>query len=162
MNTVLKKMGQLIRDLLGISEQLIRIGRNDYYIDNDNTSYIGIDAISPARRLAGGTGYNGTTEIETIEEQWRASIIISFYGDNAYTNAESFQLLLSNQKSSDLQYDLGISVFKTTQYLDVKRLAGKDYQNRIDLTLNVNYTISATVDTLRIDTAELEEILINE
>jgi type II secretory pathway component PulL len=51
---------------------------------------------------------------------------------------------------------LGLGVYQASGLTDVKMLTGQQYGERQELTLNVRYATAADVDTLRIDTAELE------
>ena len=81
---------------------------------------------------------------------------LSFYGPNAWTTATQFGLLIQSQKALELQESLGLGVYQVSTITDVKILAGMTYGERQDMTLNVRFAISVDVNTLRIDTAELE------
>ena len=154
MNTFLTQTALFVKGLLSYNEQLIRVGRLDF-VDNDFTSdYIAIDAISSSTRRAGGEIYNGTAESMEYNQRWLTPVVLSFYGTNAFTNATNFSLLLPSQASQELQTTLGIAVFKASNITDIKILTGQQFNNRLDLTVNVQYGISTTVATKRIDTAQ--------
>jgi len=150
-----------VRDLLSYNEQLIRIGRLNFELDGLEDSYIAVDSISPAIRLGSGQYFDATLEVMEYQEQWQIPIILSFYGTNAYTNANNFRLYLQSQTSIELQETLSIAVFKSSSMLDIKILTGQNYNNRLDLTINVEYSINADISTLRIDTAETTLIVDN-
>jgi len=156
MNSILQKMGGFVRDLLSISESFIKIGRYNFEDDNFETSYISIDTLTPSKLLSSASKFDGDEEEEAYSQNWLMPVILTFWGNNAYTNANKFSLLLPSQKALELSSTLGIDVLKVTNFTDVRLLAGKQYNNRLELNLNILYTISASVDTLRIDTAQVE------
>ena len=158
MNESLRLTALFIRDLLVYGEQLIRIGRQNYDITDFTIGYIGVDSIGPARRLASGEKYDGTLEVMQYQQQWIAPVTVSFYGDEAWSTAANFALLIQSQKSLELQESLGLGVYQASGLTDVKMLTGQQYSERQELTLNVRYATTANVDTLRIDTARIDLI----
>jgi hypothetical protein len=145
-----------VRDLLQHPENLIKIGRDGDDIADFTVDYIAVDSIGAAIRQGSGEKYDGVTEVMTYAQQWQAPVTLSFYGDNAWDNATKFGLLIQSQASYELQQSLGIGVFQASQITDVKILTGQQYGNRYEIAINVQYSISANVDTLRIDTALIE------
>ena len=158
MNESLRLTALFVRDLLGYNEQLIRIGRQNYDIDDFTIGYIGVDSLGAAQRLASGEKYDGNTEQMSFQQQWQAPVTLSFYGANAWTTATRFALLIQSQRSFNLQQSLGLGVYQVSALTDVKILAGQQYGERQDLTMNVRYATTADIDTLRIETAEFELI----
>lgn len=156
MNEALKQAAIFVRDLLDYDEQLIRIGRLGFDIDDFETAYIGVDSLGSAVRLGSGESFDGDAEIITYQQQWRAPVTLSFYGAGAWGRATNFSLLVKSQKAYELQRSQGIGVFQTSQLTDVKILTGQQYGERIEISFNVQYSISADVETLRIDTAQIE------
>ena len=156
MNESLRLTALFIRDLLGYNEQLIRIGRQNYDIEDFNVGYIGVDSLGASRRLASGEQYDGTLEQMTYQQQWMAPVTISFYGTDAWATATRFALLVQSQASRDLQEALGLGVYQASGLTDVKMITGQQYGERQELTLNVRYATAADIDTLRIDTAQIE------
>ena len=156
MNEALRQVAMFIRDLLGYDEQLIRIGRLNTDIEDFTTPYIGVDSLGQAIRLSSGQDYDGEAEVMTHAQNWRAPVTVTFYGDGAWGRANKFALLTSSQKGFELQQAQGIGVLLAGGITDVKILAGQQYGERQELTLNVLYSVSADIDTLRIDTAQVE------
>ena len=156
MNESLRLTALFIRDLLGYNEQLIRIGRQNYDIDDFNIGYIGVDSLGAAQRLASGEKYDGNTERMSFQQQWQAPVTLSFYGAAAWSTATRFALLVQSQASRELQEALGLGVYQASGLTDVKMLTGQQYGERQELTLNVRYATAADIDTLRIDTAQIE------
>ena len=156
MNESLRLTALFARDLLGYNEQLIRIGRQNYDIDDFNIGYIGVDSLGAAQRLASGEKYDGNTERMSFQQQWQAPVTLSFYGTAAWSTATRFALLIQSQASRDLQEALGLGVYQASGLTDVKMLTGQQYGERQELTLNVRYATAADIDTLRIDTAQIE------
>lgn len=152
------ELAKFTRDLLPYNEQLIRIGRQNFERADFETNYIVVDGLGPIQPLARGQKYDGTAEQMSYSVRQQKPCTMDFYGPGAYDNAERFQLLLRSQQSHDLQHDLGITVNAVNAITDVKALTGQQYGNRVQIELNMNYTVSADVDTLRIDTAQIEII----
>ena len=98
MNESLRLTALFIRDLLTYDEQLIRIGRQNYDIDDFAIGYIGVDSLGAARRLASGEKYDGTLEQMTYQQQWQAPVTLSFYGSDAWSTATTL-LCLFNRKN---------------------------------------------------------------
>ena len=156
MNEALRLTALFVRDLLTYNEQLIRVGRQNYEIEDFEIPYIGVDALGAAQRLASGQKYDGTAEEMTYQQQWQAPVTLSFYGPDAWITATQFGLLIQSQASRDLQEALGLGVYQASGLTDVKMLTGQQYGERQELTLNVRYATAADIDTLRIDTAQIE------
>lgn len=154
MNQSLRQVALYVRDLLAYSESLIKIGRDNDTITDFTIDYIGVDSIGSARRLASGQKYDGVSEVMTHSQRWNVPIVLSFYGSSAWDNATKFSLLTKSQLSEDLQRLLNIQVKQVSQLTDVKILTGQQFGERVELNFNLHYTISADVDTLRIDTAQ--------
>jgi hypothetical protein len=159
--TYLKKTAIFVRDLLDIDEQLIRIGRINFELEDMSSPYIGIDALGGSRHLAKSEKYDGEAEEMTYVSRYSAPVTISFYNDNAADRAEEFSLLIRSQKAYELQEQLGISVYQNSTITDVKMLMGSQYNERVELDINVHYNIKTIVSTLRIDTAQGELITEN-
>jgi len=156
MNEALKQTAIFIRDLLEYDEQLIRIGRLNFDVEDFTTPYIGVDSLGQAVRLSAGQNYDGELEVMTYMQNWRAPVTLTFYGDGAWNRANKFSLLISSQKGFELQQAQGIGILLASGITDVKILAGQTYGERQELTLNVLYSVSEDVDTLRINTAQIE------
>jgi hypothetical protein len=156
MNKGLVKLALFVRDLLDYDEADIRIGRLDFDTGDFSDNLISIDALSPATRLSGGKTYDGDDEVESIAEIWNQPTTITFWGDDAFSVAEEFIIKLSSQASLEIQEEHELTVFKTSQFTDVKRLTGQQYNERFEITLNIHYNLTADIDTLRIDTEQLE------
>ncbi len=146
----------VIRELLPHPEELIRFGRlNDEreWFDGD---YIVIDRLAPGQPLTRGQRYDGEVEELTLSSRMRQPVTIDFFGENAYTNAEKFQLLLNSDKALDLQEQYAVTVGGVSQITDVKALTGQQYGNRAQVELVIQYSPSITLNALRIDTAVVE------
>ena len=156
MNEVLRLTALFIRDLLDYDESLIKIGRQGDDIEDFTTDYIAVDILGQAQRLASGQSFDGDAESMQYAQQWQAPVTVSFYGNLAWSNATEFTLLIPSQASLELQESLGAGVYQVGGLTDVKLLTGVQYGNRIEATLNIQYSISADVDTKRIDTERIE------
>lgn len=159
MNPATLGLARFVRDLLNQPEfTVVQIGRNNFRRDDFTGLQIIIDSLGPAERLNTSERYDGHSEVMTYAQQYSAPCTINFYGDDAYDQAARFSLLVQSQCGYELQLEHGITVFSTGTITDVKWLTGEQYSARYELALNVQYTVDADVDTLRIDTAQTDII----
>ena len=149
------KTALVVRDLLQQPEgSVVIIGRDNLRRDDFNALQIAIDSLAPATRVAEGQSFDGDSELMTIGQRYRAPVTINFYGDQAYSEAERFMLLLQSQAGYDAQQLHSVTMYAVGSITDVKLLTGEQYSQRFELTLNVFYNVSADVPTLRIDEAQ--------
>lgn len=156
MNEALRKTALFTRDLLAYDESLIKIGREGDDIEDFATGYIAIDTLGASQRLAEGETYDGVAEEMAYAIQWQAPVTLSFYGDGAWQRASDYATLLRSQKALELQKTLGIAVHKASGLTDVGIITGQQHGERYELTVNVQYSTGVDVDTLRIDSAQIE------
>jgi len=138
----------------GYGEELIKIGRIDWELVDFNNDYVAVDSISPATRVSSGEKFDENGWLISYFEKWRTPVVISFYGDNAYTYADKLRLMLKSELAFELQEELGVAIYAATSVLDVKNLTGRTYNNRIDLNLNVELSIATDVSTSTLDEAQ--------
>lgn len=152
-----QKLAMFVRDLLNQPEgEVVILGRENLRRDDFNALQIVVDSLGKARRLSKAQKYNGVMEKMQHSASWSAPFTINFYGDEAYAQATKFVLLTDSQVGYELQRDMGVGIYLTSELTDVKLLAGEQYSNRFELELNVTFTESATVDVLRIDVAQTD------
>lgn len=151
----LRKTAILVRDLLNVDEQLIRIGRLNYELPNFVDPYIGVDSLGGSRVLSRSTAYDGEAEIIQLSSRLSAPVTVTFYNVNTDDRASDFALLLRSQQALELQESLGITVFPATNITDVKLLTGSEYNERVEVELNIHYNITKEISTLRIDEAQI-------
>lgn len=159
MNTALKKLAITLRDTTGFNESDIFIGRHGFRVGDFSGRQVTIDSTGPATVTTISELFDGDSEEMTYSQRISVPCTINFYGTTAYEDATKFQLLIRSQIGYEYQRDNGISVYKVGQLIDVKMLTGEQYNGRIQLNLNVAITISSTVDTLYIDTAQISDTL---
>lgn len=150
------KMQLFIRDLLSYNESLILRGREGHNLNLFNDNYIVVDGIGPSVPLAKKDEYDGTLEMMTYSALYQRPLTIDFYGDNAYDNAKNFSLLVRSQQAYELQTANQITVKNIGTVTDVKALVGSIYGNMIQIELNIMFTESVDVETLRIDEAQIQ------
>lgn len=156
MNLALQKTALFTRDLLTYDEALIKIGRQGDDIIDFTIGYIAIDTLGQSQRLASGETYDETAEVMNYAIQWSSPVTISFYGTGAWQRANDFTMLLKSQKALELQDSLGVAIHKVSGLTDVKMLTGQQYGERYEIALNVQYSTGINVETLRIDTEQIE------
>jgi hypothetical protein len=156
MNPVLVAVAKLVRDLLDYDEQLIRIGRQNFSREDLEIDYIVIDSLAPAAQVASLESYDGTAEELKLGAMWRGPVTLDFYGDEAYTTSRNFSLLARSQTAYELKRTLGINTYHASGPTDLKALTGQQYGERVQIEMVVETSSDVTINTLRIDTAQIE------
>lgn len=155
MNPVLVAVAKFVRDLLGVNEALVKIGRDNFERTDFSTGYIVVDLLTGGP-LASSKRFDPVAEELTLATLSRWVVTVDFFGDAAYTNSDRFQLLQKSQRAVELCETLGISVFRPTAVQDLRALTGAQYGNRVQVELVVHANASAIIETLRIDEPQFE------
>lgn len=152
------QLQKFIRDLLTYNEQLIKRGRTNFEEADFETAYIVVDVLGESTPITRSESFDDVAEVMTYARRFRIPATVDFYGNEttAHSNAQRFMLLLSSQLASDLQYQHGITVHAPSGITDVKNLTGQQYGERLQISVVLHYNAVETVNTLRIDTAQLE------
>lgn len=167
LNKAVQGLFILVRDLLHLDENTsMAIGRTNKKIAEFKSLFIVVDSLGAEQRVGRMQNYQAETESMNYQQQFIASCTIDFYGDNAYKKAYEFSCLLQSQYSTDIQNKLGLSVYYVSDITDIKKLLGEQYTNRVQqytnrvqLQLKVQYSISASIETLPIQTLNLNTII---
>lgn len=149
-------IARFVRDLLNYDEQLIKFDRKNIIATDFSTSYIVVNGILPQSVLARGQRFNGATEVMTYTAAVSHSIVLEFYGDKAYSNAEDYLMLSASQKANELRRKNGLTIMSVSNITDVGQLLGQSHGNRVQLSFNIQYAPARDVQTLRIDTPQFQ------
>ena len=103
--------------------------------------------------------FDGDTERAELVKQLNGAFTIDFFGSAARQNAVEWQAKHKWQTSHELQRDLGICVYHASIMRNLKNLEGSQYKDRYQIEISVQYNEAITIDTLRIDTAEVTLIV---
>ena len=149
-------LAKYTRDLLSKPETVVKLGRDNWQLEDFSQEYILIDELTPPAQLQSSTSYDGDTEIMTFTNRMRGGYTIDFYGSTALANAQMFQGLRYSQSSYELQYEHGITVYNVGVMVDLKNLTGKTYNTRYQINLQCGFNTSVSTPILRIDEAVFE------
>lgn len=149
-------VARFVRDLLAYDEKLIKFDRSMTQQDDLNTSYIVVNTSNLSSVQSRGRTYDGDAEVMNYNATVQQSVVLEFYGDDAYTNKEDFLVLSDSQAARDLKRSLGITTYNVRQSTDVKQVLGSQYGNRVHVEFNMTYTPNRDVDVLRIDSTQFE------
>ena len=152
----LKAVARFVRDLLDYDEQLIKFDRRNVQASDFSTSYIVVNGSLPQSVLARGQHFDGDAEVMTYSASVSHSIVLEFYGDKAYVNAENFLMLSESQHSNELRRVHSLTIMAVSNIIDVGQLLGQSHGNRVHLSFNVQYAPTRDVQTLRIDTPQFQ------
>jgi len=149
-------LARFVRDLLAYDEQLIKFDRKNIIATDFTTSYIVVNGSLPQSLLARGQRFNGVTEVMKYTAAVSHSIVLEFYGDKAYSNAEDYLMLSASQKANELRRKNGLTIMSVSNITDVGQLLGQSHGNRVQLSFNIQYAPARDVQTLRIDTPQFQ------
>ncbi|EAA7554723.1 hypothetical protein LO27_22455 [Salmonella enterica] len=152
----LKAVARFVRDLLDYDEQLIKFDRRNVQASDFSTGYIVVNGSLPQSVMARGQRFNGDAEVMTYSASVSHSIVLEFYGDKAYVNAESFLMLSESQYANELRRTHSLTIMAVSNIIDVGQLLGQSHGNRVHLSFNVQYAPRRDVQTLRIDTPQFQ------
>ncbi len=149
-------VARFVRDLLVYDEQLIKFDRKNIIATDFSTGYIVVNGSLPQSVIARGQRFNGATEVMTYTAAVSHSIVLEFYGDKAYSNAEQYLMLSASQKANELRRKNGLTIMSVSNITDVGQLLGQSHGNRVQLSFNIQYAPARDVQTLRIDTPQFQ------
>lgn len=149
-------VARFVRDLLTYDEQLIKFDRKNIISTDFATSYIVVNGSLPQSVLARGQRFNGATEVMTYTAAVSHAVVLEFYGDKAYSNAEEYLMLSGSQKANELRRSNGLTIMSVSNITDVGQLLGQSHGNRVHLSFNIQYAPARDVQTLRIDTPQFQ------
>ena len=155
-NEILIRAAKFTRDLLVVDESTIKIGRENNDRDDHDKDYIVVDALGKMIQTGYLETFDPDLEQLSIGGVWAGTITLDFYGKDTYTRAINFGLLARSQKAYELKRSLGIAIYNATGPTDVKALTGSEYDERTQLEFNVQISFDTAIDTLRIDTTQLD------
>lgn len=162
MNGASVLLAKYTRDLLQQPEQTVVIlGRRNVPRGDASDLQIVIDQLAPATPITDTQSYDGEAEIMTVTQLWRSVMTVDFYGDEGYDQAIKFITLNRHQTGLELKQALGIDLHNVGQLQDLKLLQGEQYSERYQIEVTMIYNISNDISTLRIDTAQFDELLTN-
>jgi len=151
-----KVMARYVRDLLEYDSNLIRPDKKNFSQDDFGTDYIVINTSQPTKRLTKGRTYDGDKEVMNYNETSSQTFVIEFYGENAFNNVNRFTVLNDSQQARDIRYLQGLTACSVMSQTDVKQMIGSSYGNQINVEINAMISRDIDVDTLRIDTPQIE------
>lgn len=162
MNGASRLLARYCRDLLGQPEgSVVILGRVNIPRGDTAALQIVIDQLAQATPLTDSQNYDGVAESMHVNQLWQAPMTIDFMGAQGYNEAIRFITLNRHQKGYDLKQALGIDTHLVSGLQDLKMLQGEQYSERYQLELTLMFNISANIETLRIDHAQLSEFLVN-
>ena len=150
----LVKICDYVSGVLSFDKRNVFIGRVNFERSDFSTDLITVDSVSPAVVINSRRSYNGDTEVETFETKYSQLFDIDFYGDNAESNAKSFINFQRSQLAYELRRDLLIDFKHVQTILNLKPQRGDKWRERYKLTVNIAYSSSDSITTLRIDNVE--------
>ena len=153
---VINKVGSFVISLINDSSVVVKKARSNHTKTNFNSNLVLVDNLGKAIKLGGSDTFNGIFESMSYSDYYKQTFTVDFYGSTAFDLCTNFIALLRSQRSYDLQSQLGLTFYHPDGITDLKQLNGTTYNNRLQIDFVVGYWISADIDTLRIDTVEID------
>lgn len=137
------------------------LGRKNYKITDFTKDAIIIDSLSPAVPISNIDTFSGIDEIMNYDTYVRQLVTVDFFGNNAETNANKFLGLIRSQKATELKEVNNLNVFPATSITNLSELVGTTYFNRFQVEVNIKYMIKVEIETKRIDTPDVSQLLLD-
>jgi len=157
----LKQLALYTRDLLEVSESMIKFGRTNHDKLDFSENLIVIDGLTPAVNIGSQHKYDGANELKTITKTVSAEFALNFYGEDAQENAMIWATLNESQKARNLGYTHKITVHRASGITDLRMLAGTGYTERFEITVKATYNITNETELLRINSSQIDIITDN-
>lgn len=158
MNEGTKRVALWVRDTLPHPESKVLLGRHNFERKDFETDYIVVDALGAGKIKGNSVTYDDVTEEEKLHLLYSFPATLNFYGDGAFARATKLVALRRSERSRQKQKEHNIVVNNPESITDVKALTGQQYGERIEVVLQAEFIITEVVETLRIDTAIIDEI----
>ena len=155
----IEKFALMTKDLFENVDTIL--GRENYKNTDFKKDLIVVDSLSPAVPISNMDTFNGIVELMNYDTYVRQLATVDFFGDNAETNANKFLALLRSQKATELKEVNKLNVFPANSITKLSELVGTTYYNRYQVEVNLKYTIEVGLKTLRIDTPDISQLLID-
>lgn len=154
------QLARYTRDLLGVDESIIKLGRDNF----DNTDFsqplIVVDTLTTAPQYS-NFNYDNVAEQRTHTVNILGDFTLNFYGSDALTQSSIWVTMNTSEAGRQLQQLYEIQIYRGTSVNNLRWLAGAQYNNRFEVSVRMRYNIEHTSSVLRIDTAQLDDFLIN-
>lgn len=156
MNQIVLKTALFTRDLLGVDESIIKLGRSNMIVDNFTTAQIVIDILGSVTVQTSSEKYDGVLESMNYNNTQNATVTLNFFGDGSYELANKFILLCNSEKKYTLENMLKLRVGIPKTITDVKLLTGAQYSEQYEVELSITSVEDIDIATLRIDEAQTQ------
>lgn len=154
---MITKVCDYIKDLMPFDASKIVIGRTNFNVEDFSDDFIIVDILNIVPSARNKT-YNGTTEMMSYSTTSKTNVTLDFFGANALDNAMKFINIQSSQKALELQNSLQIGLFHSKNLKNLMEKVGTTYFNRYQIELVVISTSTTDIETLRIDTIQIDVI----
>ena len=155
-DALLRQVQLYLRDLLGYPDAEIVLGRSNEARGANDSDLVVVDNLGADRALATATDYDGEAEVLTLSERASRTVTVDFYGPAAHDRVFHFRRTSRSQAAQELQAGLGITVWHASGVTDIRALTGLQRGDRLQIEMRVHYSPSEAIETLRIDTANVE------
>lgn len=154
----LEKFALLTKDLFDGRINTV-MARTNYKNVDYTSDLIVVDDLTPAVPLSNIDRFDGDSEVMNYDTFVSQLVTIDFYGDNSLDNANKYLGLLRSQKATELKRTYDLNVYSVSSITDLKEQVGTNWYNRYQIELTISYMINVQVDTLRIDTPNLQYVV---
>lgn len=156
----INRVGNFAIALINDPTVKIKKARSNHKNTNFNNPLILIDNLGNAQKVASSSDFDGTNEVMTYADFYKQSFTFDFYGTDAYSLATRFIALLRSQRGYDLQQSNKLTFHNVSSITNLRQLTGSEYFNRCQIEVSVSYSDNVDIDTLRIDTLNIANILL--
>ena len=157
---ILTAIANFVMATLSHDPAKIIVGRANYEMIDFSDDIIIIDNLITS--VVGQTDtYDRINENMSYGINTKSIITITFYGDDALTNASDFIALCKSEVANDTAFIQGFSYKYPSKMTNTGILTGTQRSEKYEVEMAIYYTHEKKIDTLSIETAELS-FLVND
>lgn len=158
----INRVGNFAIALINDSSVGVKKARANHKKTDFSKGLILVDNLGVALKYGTSDDFDYNNEIKSYNSFYKQVFTFDFYGDNAYELATRFIALLRTQRSYDLQTERGLKFYYPTNLVRLDDKIGETYFKRYQTEVEVLYSDNVELETLRIDTAQIELTFVEE
>jgi hypothetical protein len=146
-----EKICDYISDIMDFYPDRVVIGYSNINKVSDREDYISLTSSGVDLQLGSSRTYDSNTEKEQFVTYFKKRATVTFFGENAESNAYRFINIQNSQVSRDAQKKYEITFLKGGGVNSLKNQIGDYFISTYEIEVMIQYSSSLEIDTKRIE-----------
>lgn len=151
---ILERIAEFITAIVEHNPAKVIIGRTNYVNIDFNDDIILVDMLA-STPLGRSNQYDPITETFSYKTLMKATITVSFFGDNALDNAIKAITMLESEEAINSARVNDITYLFPSRIQNTGRLTGSEHNEKYEIEMGVQYVYESLRSVLRVDTAQI-------